>query len=580
MSKKSGYMGNKHLPTVDAKFEYTPEQFDEMEKCKASMLYFAENYFYIIDPDNGKVNINLYDVQKKILDEIDDHRYNILLCPRQSGKCYELTTLVPTPYGDKTIGELVDGDMVYGSDGKPCEVLRVWETKYNLECYEIEFDCGEVILVDYEHKWFAQTKTHRERLRTWMRSDKVITDEMMKEVKGDTFTTGEMYENFLQNNGEPYYRIPLCVNGVDGVYDDSLPIDPYTLGLWLGDGDSAGFSITVDNIYLNEQMGRLQELNPHLEVYEGTTSENKAGSIILSSKHDENLIPRRTLLKKCDLYKNKHIPEKYLLASREQRLELLKGIIDSDGEVTSRGECIFSNMNEVLAKQVKRLIASLGYKPTFRQKMAKLDGRECGMCSYVSFHPREDVCYLEYKRERIKHEDITEPNPSKRSQWHYIKDIRKVDSVPVKCITVDREDELFLLSESYILGRNTTLMTIAALHEACFFDHKSIVIAANKESTAAEIFKRVRLAYEELPNWLKPATAEYAKTSATFGNGSSIGITATTTNAIRGRTLNMLIMDELAFIESVSHDTMTKIRNKKTGKIEEIPIGEFYSRFN
>jgi len=96
----------------------------------------------------------------------------------------------------------------------------------------------------------------------------------------------------------------------------------------------------------------------------------------------------------------------------------------------------------------------------------------------------------------------------------------------------------------------TTLMTIAALHEACFFNHKSIIIAANKEATAAEIFKRVRLAYEELPNWLKPATVEYQKTSATFGNGSSIGITATTTNAIRGKSLNMLIIDEMAFLDS------------------------------
>lgn len=115
-------------------------------------------------------------------------------------------------------------------------------------------------------------------------------------------------------------------------------------------------------------------------------------------------------------------------------------------------------------------------------------------------------------------------------------------------------------------------MTIAALHEACFFDHKSIVIAANKESTAAEIFKRVRLAYEELPNWLKPATVEYAKTSATFGNGSSIGITATTTNAIRGRTLNMLIMDELAFIEKHIVDEFWKavfptISRSQTSKV-------------
>jgi hypothetical protein len=95
----------------------------------------------------------------------------------------------------------------------------------------------------------------------------------------------------------------------------------------------------------------------------------------------------------------------------------------------------------------------------------------------------------------------------------------------------------------------TTLMTIAALHEACFKDYRTIVIVANKESTAMEIFRRVRLAYEELPGWLKPAVNEYGKTGCEFGNGSRISISTTTGSAGRGGSLNLLICDELAFVE-------------------------------
>ena len=69
----------------------------------------------------------------------------------------------------------------------------------------------------------------------------------------------------------------------------------------------------------------------------------------------------------------------------------------------------------------------------------------------------------------------------------------------------------------------TTLMTIYALWIACFNEDQRILIVANKEQTAISIFKRVRLAYEELPNFLKPGVEEYGKTSMQLSNGSSIG---------------------------------------------------------
>ena len=96
----------------------------------------------------------------------------------------------------------------------------------------------------------------------------------------------------------------------------------------------------------------------------------------------------------------------------------------------------------------------------------------------------------------------------------------------------------------------TTLMTIYALWIACFFEDQRILIVANKEQTAINIFKRVRLAYEKLPNYLKPGTVEYGKTSMSLGNGSSIGISTTSSDAGRGDSCNVLILDELAFIDN------------------------------
>ena len=112
-----------------------------------------------------------------------------------------------------------------------------------------------------------------------------------------------------------------------------------------------------------------------------------------------------------------------------------------------------------------------------------------------------------------------------------------------------RDNRFVCLLASRQIGK-TTLMTIYALWIACFFEDQRILVVANKEQTAINIFKRIRLAYEKLPNYLKPGTVEYGKTSMSLGNGSSIGISTTSSDAGRGDSCNVLILDELAFIDN------------------------------
>jgi hypothetical protein len=95
----------------------------------------------------------------------------------------------------------------------------------------------------------------------------------------------------------------------------------------------------------------------------------------------------------------------------------------------------------------------------------------------------------------------------------------------------------------------TTLTTIFALWLTCFTDDQRVVIVANNENTAIRVLKRIRLAYEMLPAFLKPGLKEYGKTGITFANDSSIGVSTTTSTAARGDTANCLIIDEAAFIE-------------------------------
>ena len=104
-----------------------------------------------------------------------------------------------------------------------------------------------------------------------------------------------------------------------------------------------------------------------------------------------------------------------------------------------------------------------------------------------------------------------------------------------------------ILLSSRQMGK-TTMMTIFALWTACFESDKRILIVANKEGTAVMILRRIRMAYEQLPVWLKPGVKQYGKTEIIFSNDSSIGISTTTGTAARGESANVLIIDEMAHI--------------------------------
>jgi hypothetical protein len=131
-----------------------------------------------------------------------------------------------------------------------------------------------------------------------------------------------------------------------------------------------------------------------------------------------------------------------------------------------------------------------------------------------------------------------------------------------------RDNRKVILLASRQCGK-TTCLTIYALWIACFNEYQNIVIVANKEATAMEIFRRVRLAYEELPNWIKPGVREYGKTSCEFENGSRISISTTTGSAARGQSINC-----------VAGDTMVTIKNKTTGQVERVKIEELYTRIS
>jgi len=136
----------------------------------------------------------------------------------------------------------------------------------------------------------------------------------------------------------------------------------------------------------------------------------------------------------------------------------------------------------------------------------------------------------------------------------------------------------------------TTLMTIYCLHRAIFNDDKLLAYAANKESTAKEILGRIKMAYDELPVWLKSGVGQWSEKSVVFGNSSKILIAATAPDTFRGLTIDTLFLDEFAFVRpEVAHtffnSVMPAISSMKKAKVIMVSTpngaqGLFYELYN
>jgi len=223
-----------------------------------------------------------------------------------------IDTPIFTNNGWKTMASLSHGDKVYDMDGKLCDILHFSEIK-NKDCFEIEFDNGEVIISDHEHRWLV----------SFMRSGN-LTDKVM--------TSEELFEHTNKLGTKRWsYKIPkvkIC-KALDNQHID-LPLDPYLLGVWLCDGDKdITKTIIVDeNVWL--------ELN---------------------------------------LVNDKRIPDTFFMSSYEQRVGLLRGFMDVNGHYNkSRKRFVMSTTIEWQGNEFNKLASSLGIKTTVIKYNKKVNG--------------------------------------------------------------------------------------------------------------------------------------------------------------------------------------------------------------
>ena len=362
--------------------------------------------------------------------------------PARTGKALCLETPIPTPSGWTTIGALKVGDIILGADGKPTEVVFTTEVQHNRPCYRVTFCDGESLVADDDHNWGVERKYQH--APSWR-----------YEVK----TTGEMLHD-LKWRSQRRYRVR---NTKPVQFCGAAPeIEPYVFGLWLGNGSAERGSLScheddvdhyIQNVELAGYAASAKRHGPNaFRVYVDRGVKGVKGA-------DNSFVAQ---LKRAGVYGNKHIPAEYLLASLTHRIELLRGLMDSDGtsSATTRSCATFSTTSRALRDGFVELARSLGLAPKVTHHV-RSENYEVFIISVMEtphvrlFNlPRKQVCMSR--------------SPVRQTDVRYVESIEAVDSVPVRCIQVDNESHLFLAGRGFIPTHNTAALVMGfASHVIC-----------------------------------------------------------------------------------------------------------------
>jgi LAGLIDADG DNA endonuclease family protein len=373
-----------------------------------------------------------------------------------SGKALKLDTPVPVPSGWTTMGELRDGDTVFDDAGQPCRVVKAHPVLLGHPCYEVAFSDGSVITACADHLWTVDTASARRSADNALipdlrpRKTSAHRPQQYKHFQPQVVTTAGLAAGLRDSRGALQYSVRVAAPLQCAEAD--LPVPPYTLGAWLGDGTTLTGSITsVDQEILSE----IEAEGLTVRVVPSTAGPGKAplyrvvglSRLLLAAGVRERIPGRYT--GKGTLRGVKHIPVTYQRASESQRRALLAGLLDTDGSCTPGGNVTFSVTSERLARDVLHLVSGLGYKATLRSRPARLYGRDCGTAWTVSFTPADKVFRLARKAVR----QVT--TVRRTALRRYVTDVRPVESTPVRCITVDSPSSLYLAGQACIPTHNT-----------------------------------------------------------------------------------------------------------------------------
>lgn len=412
---------------------------------------------FLLEPYQKFIIYNLVGFKLKGTEIVRFHEALIYI-PRKNGKALSLDTEIPTPRGWVKMQDVHAGDYVFSVGGNPAKVLLESEI-FNKPMYLVEFEDGTSIKASADHVWTVQTKYSR---RTAKRKTRraPVKPELRKSGGWYDVTTADMAGDFkhvrIDGKGVEYkYRVPMA--GAVEYPEKELSVSPYMLGVWLGDGTSRSTHISSGEQNVDEMKRFIEAEGYNCKIirYKDWCYKIIPDPHSRGEAQDGSL---RDALKAIGVIRNKHIPQEYLQGSIYQRMELLRGLMDTDGYVSKAGQCEFTQKNKALSLQVLELVRSLGYKATITENAARCNGKDCGDVYRIRFFAdREHPCFkLKRKAARLKEK------LSDRMKAKSIVNITPIDICPSKCIMVDDPSHLYLAGDGFTATHNTGLAAALA----------------------------------------------------------------------------------------------------------------------
>lgn len=389
---------------------------------------------------------------------------NIIAARPSVGKAQPLDAKVLTPSGFRAMGDLRVGDHVMSPSGRPVAVLGVFPQGQK-EVFRVEMNDGSVTECCAEHLWYTTTR-----------------NEIRNGSSGSVKTTADIARTIIRPDSatSPNHRLPPHGAMEFARHSAKLPLDPYVLGVILGDGSSSATARAVvihnsEDDIIERVRDRLPKSDTVRErsLYSGRAA--RAFGIIRrvrlkATPTDTWTAYSRLGLVGMECY-GKFIPEPYLMASTTDRLELLRGLMDTDGNVptTSSTSVEFSTSSKRLADGAAFVARSLGASVAvksrfthFTYKGEKRRGAE-SFRVYIKF--MDGTVPFHSKKHAARYLSDTGGNTTTR---HFRRTVAKIESSGVKecqCISVDSADGLYM-TDDFIPTHNTSMLVCSLLRAA------------------------------------------------------------------------------------------------------------------
>lgn len=467
------------------------ENLDNAEEFYKRLMWLIGNTDYLAFFCKHILNVELLPFQVLILQEMWVRRFPMLIVSRGGSKATGLDERLRTKDGWITMRDIKVGDRVYGGDGKLTTVTLKTEIQKDLNFYRVTLRDGRTAEICEDHLW-----------RVWDKNNN-------RDRSGEKFSvisTKEMFSNYKLDRKDSKSPVPKrCTE-----YRFALPnskclehetkkkyrIHPYVMGVLLGDGCLTSNKISFHTLDI-EMVNRVNKLLPVGYIARSCLSHPYEYRIVLKDRKSGHA-PFWKICADVGIHliksTNKHIPEEYKFGNKKQRLELIKGLMDTDG-CSDNTHINYYTTSDQLAEDFMDVVRSLGISCKRAVREAWLNGVRHNDCNTVAIYTDQKIFSLPRKLKYLDHQK-SKQGQSKYSK-SFIVDIEYIGKRDGACIKVDNSESTYLL-HNYMVTHNSFLLALYAVLRAVMMPGRKIV-------AVGAAFRQSKFIHDYMENFWKRA---------------------------------------------------------------------------